>query len=88
MNHGRKTYARNQDAVANCNAHGKTSTSLVKRARAYSEDLSLVELLDRRLRQEDAAGSLGLSLDALDEDAVQKRDEGADGANRSGLPRC
>lgn len=78
-------YLGDQDAVALADAHGQAVALLVEQAGADGEDLGLVELLDARLGEEDAAGSLGLGLDALDQDAVEEGREGADGANRSGL---
>lgn len=74
-----------QDAVAGSDAHRGPLAVLVQAAGADGEDLGLVELLDARLGQEDAAGGLGLGLDALDQDAVQEGDEGADGLERGGL---
>ena len=78
-------YLGDQDAVTLLDAHGQAVALLVEGTGADGEDLGLVELLDARLGQEDAAGGLGLGLDALDQDAVEERGEGADGANRSGL---
>lgn len=51
----------------------------VEPARADGEHLRLVELLDGRLWQEDAARRLGLGLDALHEHPVEQRGNGADG---------
>ena len=80
-------YLGDQDAVALLDAHGQAVALLVKGAGADGKDLGLVELLDAGLGQEDAAGSPGLSLDALDQDAVEERGEGADGADRGSLLR-
>ena len=55
--------------------------------RSNSEDLGLVELLDAGLGQEDAAGSLGLGLDALDEDTVKEGSKSSDGLDGGGLQR-
>lgn len=79
---GRAAKLGNQDAVADGDAHGQTTAGLVEGAGADGNDLGFVELLDRGLGQEDAAGGLGLGLDALDEDTVQEGSEGTDGANR------
>lgn len=78
-------YLGDQNAVASSNAHGQAVTLLVEGAGANGNDLGLVELLDAGLGQEDAAGGLGLGLDALDQDAVQEGGEGADGADRGSL---
>jgi hypothetical protein len=78
-------YLGDQDAVALADAHGQAVALLVEQPGADGEDLGLVELLDARLGEEDAAGGLGLGLDALNQDAVEEGGEGADGANRSGL---
>lgn len=79
------SYLGDQDAVTDGNAHGYPGARPVEGAGPDGQDLCLVELLDARLGQEDAAGRLGLGLDALDEDSVQEGHEGADGANRGGL---
>lgn len=79
------TYLRDQHPVPRRDAHGQPVALLVEQARADGQDLGLVELLDARLGQEDAAGGLGLGLDALHEHAVEERHEGADGADRGGL---
>lgn len=80
-----KTYLRNQHPITSRDTHRQPLALPIKRARADSEDFGLVELLDARLGEEDAAGGLGLGLDALDEHAVEEGDEGADGADRGGL---
>lgn len=48
---------------------------LIHQTRADSQDLGLVLLLDAALGEEDTRRSLGLGLDALDQDAVQERSE-------------
>lgn len=85
---GYPTYLRNQHLVAGGHAHGHALAISVKGAGADGQDLGLVELLDARLGQEDAAGRLGLGLDALHEHAVKERDERLDGAERGGLPEA
>ena len=82
---GCPTYLRNQHLVAGGHAHGHALAILVEGAGADSQDLGLVKLLDARLGQEDAAGRLGLGLDALHEHAVEEGDEGLDGTKRGGL---
>lgn len=72
---GTKTYLRNQDEITNGNTHGQTLTISLDGTGANGEDLGLVLLLDAALGQEDAGGGLGLGLDALDQDAVQKGSE-------------
>jgi len=78
-------YLRNQDPVSSSAAHGHAVAVPSEGAGADGQDLGFVEVLDTRLRQEDAAGCLGLGLDALDQHAVEQRDEGLDGADSGGL---
>jgi hypothetical protein len=68
-----------QDLVAGLDAGSDALAVAVKGAGADGEDLGLVELLDGRLGQEEAARGLGLGLDALHQDAVEQRRNGADG---------
>lgn len=82
---GTLTYLGDEDAVASVDAHGEALAVLVEGTGANSEDLGLVEVLNGGLGKEDAGGSLGLGLDALDEDAVKKGDESLDGADGGGL---
>lgn len=82
---GRAAKLGDQHPVARRDAHGHPVALLVEQAGPDGQHLGLVELLDARLGQEDAAGGLGLSLDALDEDAVEEGHEGADGAEGGGL---
>lgn len=70
-----ETNLGDQDAVASSAAHGHALAVLVQAAGADGENLGLVELLDARLGEEDAAGRLGLGLDALHEHAVEERDK-------------
>lgn len=78
---------RNQNLVARRNAHGDSLALLVETTGSNSEDLSLVELLDGALGQEDARGGLGVGLDALDENAVEERGESLDAAEGLGAER-
>lgn len=80
-----RTYLRDQNTVADGNAHGGTLAVLVKSAGANSEDLGLVQLLNAGLGQEDAACRLGFGLDTLHEHAVQERHQRLDRAERSRL---
>lgn len=73
------TYLRNQNLVAGLHAGGDALAILIECAGADGEDLCLVELLNGAVGEEDASCSLGLGLDALDEDAVE---EGRDAADR------
>jgi hypothetical protein len=73
-----RTYLRNQNTVAVGDTHRQTLALPVESAGSNSEDLAFVELLDARLGQEEAAGRLGVGLDALYQHAVQQRDEGLD----------
>jgi hypothetical protein len=82
-----QTYLGDQHTVTLLDAHGQPVALLVERTGSDGEDLGLVELLNAGLGEEDAAGGLGLGLDALDEDAVQKRSEGADGTDGGSLLR-
>ena len=79
------TYLGDQDTVTGANAHGDTLALAAKGAGADGEDLGLVELLDAGLGQEDAAGGLGLGLDALHQHPVQERDQRLDRADGGGL---
>lgn len=72
------TYLGDEDLVAGSDTHGDTLAVTVNKTGADSEDLSLVLLLDSSLGEEDAGGSLGLGLDALDQDAVQEGSKGLD----------
>lgn len=78
---GRATKLGNQHSVADSNAHGDALAITVQATGSNGKDLGLVELLDAGLGQEDAAGGLGLGLDALDEHAVQEGSESTDGAD-------
>ena len=75
------TYLGDQDAVTNGDTPGQAVALLVKSAGSNSQDLGLIKLLHARLGQEDAAGRLGIGLDALHENAVQQRDQGSDGSD-------
>jgi hypothetical protein len=69
---------RNEDLVTGVDTHGDTLAVAVKETGANGEDLGLVLLLDGSLGEEDTGGSLGLGLDALNQDAVQEGGEGLD----------
>ena len=60
------------------NAHGDLGAIAVNGTRANSENLGNVLLLDAALREEDTRGGLGLGLDALDQDTVEKGSEALD----------
>jgi len=81
---GRTTKLRNQNLVAGLDRRSNALSIAVKGAGANSQNLCLVEFLDGRLGEEDAAGGLGLGLDALDEDAVEEGCEGLDGLGGDG----
>jgi hypothetical protein len=66
------TYLRNQHLIALLNAHRYPLAFAIETTGTDSQDLGLVQLLDGGLGQEDAAGGLGLSLNALDQDAVEE----------------
>lgn len=67
-----QTHLRNQNFVASLDRHLDAAAVPVEGAGSRGDDLGLVELLDAALGQEDAAGRLGLGLDALHEDAVEE----------------
>lgn len=81
---GRATKLRNQNLVARLDRRSNALSIAVKGTGANSQNLGLVQLLDGGLGEEDTAGSLGLGLDALDEDAVEERCEGLDGLGGDG----
>ena len=60
------------------NAHGDLGAIAVNGTRAISQNLGDVLLLDAALREEDTRGGLGLGLDALDQDTVEKGSEALD----------
>lgn len=80
------THLRNQHLVTRSHTHGDLVAILVQSTRSNSEDLGLVDFLHAALREEDAGGGLGLRLDALDQDTVQKRNKVLDVAE--GLDRA
>lgn len=69
---------RDQDLVAGLHAGCNALSVPVQRSGSDSDDFGLVEFLDGRLRQENTRCGLGLGLDALDENAVEERGNGAD----------
>jgi hypothetical protein len=76
---GDRTYLRNQDLVTRCDARRNQLSIPIPSTRSNSQNLRFVQFLDCALREEDAAGSLGLGLYALNEDAVEEGSDGADG---------
>jgi hypothetical protein len=74
------TYLRNQNPVTSCNTHCYPLAILVESTGTDSQDLGLVELLHGGLGEENSTGGLSISLDALNEDAVEKRSEVLDGS--------
>jgi hypothetical protein len=81
---GRTTKLGDQNLVTGLDGRSNALAIAVESTRANSEDLCFVELLDGGLGEEDATGSLGLGLDALDEDAVEEGSEGLDGLGGDG----
>lgn len=75
------SYLGNQNTVTDGHAHGDALAIAVQATGSDGENLGLVELLNARLGQEDAAGGLGLGLDALDKHAVQEGSQVADGSD-------
>jgi hypothetical protein len=73
------THLWDQDLVALLDSHRYPLAIAIQTAGSNSEDLCFVQLLDGGFGQKDAAGGLGLSLDALDKHTIEKRGEGADG---------
>jgi hypothetical protein len=68
----------NQHLVADRHAGSDPLSILVEGTGANGYNLGLVELLDGGLGQEDTGCGLGFRLDALNEDAVEERSDGAD----------
>lgn len=68
----RATVGRDEDLVAGLDAGRDGLAVLIGDAGAGSDNAGLAELLNVLLRDEDTRGGLGLSLDALDKDAVQQ----------------
>ena len=81
---GRATELRDQDLVTGLDRRGNALSISVESARADGQHLGLVQLLDGGFGEEDTAGGLGLSLDALDQNAVEKGGEGLDGLGGDG----
>lgn len=73
------TYLRNQNLVTWLHTRRDPLSLLIQRTRANSQYLRLVQFLDGALGEKDAGSGLSLGLHALDEDAVQKGSDGADG---------
>lgn len=61
--------------VTRSDANGDLVAIDVNGTGANSENLGNVLLLDAALGEEDTRGSLGLGLDALDQDTVEERDK-------------
>jgi hypothetical protein len=72
---GVTTELRDENLVTSGNAHGDSLAVAVNGAGTDGKDLGLVLFLDAALGEEDTGGSLGLGLDALDEDTVQEGSE-------------
>ena len=77
-----------QDLVAGLHAGRHALSLAVECAGADGNYFCLVELLHRGFGQEDSRGCLGFRLDALHEDAVEERGDGADGFDGRLLGRC
>lgn len=67
-----KTYRGNQHLVTRLHRNSNPLSLTIKTTRTNSENLCLVELLDRGLGEENAAGRLGLCFYALHEDTVEE----------------
>lgn len=80
-----QTHLRNQDPVSHRHAHRQALPLFIYPAGADGQDFGLVELLLRRLGDEDAAGGLGLGFEPLHEDAVEEGGDGFDGFDGGGL---
>lgn len=70
---------RDKHLVADRHARRNALAVPVERAGAHGYDFSFVELLDGGLGQEDAGCGFGFGFEALHEDAVEERGDGADG---------
>lgn len=79
------TILGNENLVTGLNAHDDALAVSVETAGTDGEDLGFIEFLDGGFGEEDAAGGAGLGLHALDEHAVQQRDERFDGFECGGL---
>lgn len=75
---GRSTERRDQDLVTGLDGRSDNVTLHVGGTGADSEDVGLVELLNVLLGNVDSGGGLGSSLDSLDENSVEQRDERLD----------
>jgi len=75
----------NQDSVTAGNTHRHTLAILIQGSGTDSQNLGLVKVLHARFGEEDAAGSLSLSLNSLDQNTVQERDKGLDRSDSGGL---
>ena len=75
----RPAILRNQNLVAWLHAGCNALSVLVNGAGADGDDFCFVELLDGGLGEEDASCGFGFGLDALNEDAVEKGGDAADG---------
>lgn len=82
------TVLRDQHLVARAHTHRYALAILVESAGTDGQDTRLVEVLDARLGQEDAAGGLSLGPRALDNHAVEKGDERLDRAKGRLLQLC
>lgn len=85
---GASTILGNQHPVTGLHAGLNDLSILSARARANSQHTALRQLLNSALGEEDAAGGLGLGLDALDKNAVEEGSEGLDGLEGGGLGGC
>lgn len=79
------THLRNQHLIPRRNAHGQAVPLLIHHPGPDGQHVRLVQLLDRAVREEDAAGGFSVGFDALDEHAVEQRRERADGFEGGGL---
>jgi len=81
------TYLRNQHLVTGLHTRHNPLALLIHSARSHSQHLSLVELLDGAVREEETRRGFSLGLDTLDKDAVEEGDDAADGFD-GGLFKC
>lgn len=81
------TVLRDEDFVTGLDAHEDALAILVKGARSDGQDVGLVEFLDARFGQEDAAGGASFGLDSLHQDSIEERHKRFDGLKGSRLKK-
>jgi len=70
---------RNEDLVTFLHAHGDALSALVDGTGPNSQNARFQKVLDGGLGEKETTCGFGIGLDALDKNAVEKRDKGPDG---------